>query len=101
MIKPKKHISFLLTLLIAVGMAFSLGHFHNDSHTHVDGIEYQFTQDINECIICASHFKTSPDANLHAGMILFSEEFLFVHSEIIIVDPLNNIHDGRAPPLFG
>ncbi|MEX0662417.1 MAG: hypothetical protein WD381_05970 [Balneolaceae bacterium] len=84
-----------------MGLSLSTIHAHYDLDDPIDGIEYQFSQDSNECAICASHFKISTDSDLKSELPLFYNSLLFVHTDDIIVDPLNNIQDGRAPPFFG
>ncbi len=95
------YISIFLSLFIAVGLSLSTVHTHYESDSHVDGIEYQFTQDVNECVICASHFKVTAGSDVESKAPLHYKNSLFVHTENLIVDPLNNIQNGRAPPFFG
>lgn len=100
-LKHNNYISFFLSLLIAVGLSLSTIHTHYDTDDYIDGIEYQFSQDTNECAVCASHFKITAGSDLESEAPLFYSDLLFVHTELFIVDPLNNIQDGRAPPFFG
>ena len=99
-IKLKTNISFFISLLIVAGMFLSVAHNHS-SHDDlpVDGIEHQFTQDNNECSICASHFKFTSGTNLPSYSLVRSESTSFTLIAKRIVDPLNNLHEGRAPPV--
>lgn len=101
MLKIDNYISFFLSLLIAAGLTLSTVHFHYGDDSHADGIELQITQDSNDCAICASHFKVTSGSELDSEVYLHFNTSFFVHTEYTIVDPLNNTHDGRAPPFFG
>lgn len=81
-------------------MFLSVVHNHG-SHDDlpVDGIEYQFTQDANECSICASHFKFTSGTSLPSYSLIYSESTSITYIAKHIVDPLNNLHEGRAPPV--
>ncbi|REL24340.1 hypothetical protein DYD21_19225 [Rhodohalobacter sp. SW132] len=93
-----RYISFFLSLLISAGMFLAAVHIHDDAHSYVDGFDHHITQDINECTVCASHFKFSgtPDAVSHT--ILSSETVTLIIFDRHISDPLRNVHEGRAPP---
>lgn len=84
-----------------MGLSLSTIHTHYDTDDHIDGIEYQFSQDSNECAVCASHFKIIAGSDLESDAPLFYSNLLFLPTDAVIVDPLNNIQDGRAPPFFG
>lgn len=83
-----------------MGLSLSTIHSHYDTDDHIDGIEYQFSQDTTECAVCASHFKITAGSDLESESPLLYNDLLFVHTEEIIVDSLNNIQDGRAPPFL-
>lgn len=93
------HISIGLSLLIVLGMSLSVIHNHIYEETFVDGIEYQIVQDSNECSVCASHFKVVPDFEIESDVIPLRISSLSVFSESVIIDPLFNLQDGRAPPI--
>lgn len=76
----------------------SVVHFHYDGGEHVDGIEHQISQVTNECAICASHFKVTPGSDHESDVTLHFSTQILVLSDKIIVDPLNNVQNGRAPP---
>lgn len=74
---------------------------HNHGHTDlpVDDIEYQFVQDSNTCAVCASHFKVNFGPDITATSFLYSADAPNISIQSRIMDPANNLHPGRAPPV--
>ncbi len=95
-----RKINKILTALLALGIVLSAFHFHlNDDLDHYGEADGFYTQDIVECVLCASHFKAlHTDADVEETILLpetylFSNNILFVSEENVL------IYKGRAPPL--
>lgn len=76
-------------------------HNHSQGDLPVDEIGHHISQDIVECAICASHFKFSPDTYRDSHVLRSPERNIYTYTAFYIVDPLNNLQQGRAPPAKG
>ena len=82
-----------------MGLSLSVVHTHfSESIPSNDG-EVHITEDINECTICASHFKFSSESLSDSYPSEYSDSTFQQRSQLFSPEPLPGIHHERAPPV--
>ena len=97
--KRNQFISNLLTLLIFLGMSFSVVHLHGNSIGAFE-LQQEIVQDHNFCAVCASLHKAIPDSEVTTEIFTFSEIYWFIQPLRFFASPEVNLQNERAPPFI-